>query len=168
MGMYSGITTSELDTLAAETCAYMNIVHPSYSFLAAKIAVNNLHKSTSDDYKVVADQLRSQIDVSGRPAPLLAQDVYDVMMANIDEINKKIDYTRDYQYDYFGYKTLERGYLMQVDKKIVERPQHLIMRVAFGIHKADVKAAFETYELMSLLWFTHATPTLFNAGTNHP
>jgi len=117
MGMYSGITTSELDTLAAETCAYMNIVHPSYSFLAAKIAVNNLHKSTSDDYKVVADQLRSQIDVSGRPAPLLAQDVYDVMMANIDEINKKIDYTRDYQYDYFGYKTLERGYLMQVDKK---------------------------------------------------
>lgn len=120
--IFIGITTSELDTLAAETCAYMNIVHPSYTYLASKIAVNNLHKSTEDDYQKVAEKLRSHTDKSGRLAPLLAEDVYQIMMKNVVAINEKLDYTRDYQYDYFGFKTLEKGYLMQVNGKIVERP----------------------------------------------
>jgi ribonucleotide reductase alpha subunit len=112
--------------------------------------------------------LRACTDKVGRSAPLLADDVYEVMINNIKEIQAKLDYSRDFKYDYFGFKTLERSYLLRVNSKVVERPQHLLMRVSIGIHKSDIQAAFETYELMSQLWFTHATPTLFNAGTVKP
>jgi ribonucleotide reductase alpha subunit len=157
-----------LDNLAAETCAYMNIIHPDYSKLAARILVSNLHKQTTSDFLEVSKRLKDFKDKVGRPAPMLADDVYAVIEKNIDKINAKIDYNRDYSYDYFGLRTLERAYLLKDGKKTIERPQHMLMRVSIGIHKHDLESAFETYDLMSELWFTHATPTLFNSGTPKP
>ncbi|CAD8060706.1 unnamed protein product [Paramecium sonneborni] len=167
-GMYEGITTVQLDNLAAETCAYMNLVHPQYSQLAARIAVNNLHKETSESFSEVATKLHSFTDKYGRPAPLIASDVYHIIMENKDRIQKEINYERDYQYDFFGFKTLERSYLLKEGKKPIERPQQLLMRVSIGIHKEDLESAFQTYHLMSQKYFTHATPTLFNSGTPFP
>ncbi|CAD8048764.1 unnamed protein product [Paramecium primaurelia] len=167
-GMYEGITTVQLDNLAAETCAYMNLVHPQYSLLAARIAVNNLHKETSESFSEVATKLHSFTDKYGRPAPLIADDVYKIIMDNKDIIQKEINYERDYQYDFFGFKTLERSYLLKEGKKPIERPQQLLMRVSIGIHKEDLQSAFQTYHLMSQKYFTHATPTLFNSGTPYP
>ena len=119
---FLGITTVELDNLSAETCAYMNIIHPDYSKLAARIAVSNLHKQTPTDYKTVIELLRSHTDKVGRPSPLLAEDVYEIMQENVEKIQAKLDYNRDFSYDFFGFKTLERAYLLRVNNKVVERP----------------------------------------------
>jgi len=169
MGLPKGVKTTQIVDLCAETCAYMAIVHPDYTMLANRISVSSLHKTTADDIAEVAETLFRFTDSCGRPAPLLDEITYSVMIKNKDAINKKIDYTRDFNYDFFGYKTLERAYLLKVEnKKIAERPQHLLMRVSIGIHQHDLESAFETYDLMSEQWFTHATPTLFNSGTPQP
>merc|ERR1719454_1104713 len=167
-GFYNGISTSEVDTLAAETCAYMSQKHHDFSTLAARIAVSNLHKSTSGSYSTTARVLHEYHDKQGRPASLIAEGVWKFIESNAEALDSAVDYTRDSGYDYFGFKTLEKSYLLRVHGKIVERPQHMIMRVACGIHEGDAAAAIETYELMSKRFFTHATPTLFNAGTPKP
>jgi len=167
-GFYNGISTSEVDTLAAETCAYMSQKHHDFSTLAARIAVSNLHKSTSDSFSETCRMLFEYVDKQGRSASLIAPDVWTFVEAHASELDAAVDYTRDYGYDYFGFKTLEKSYLLRVHGKIVERPQHMLMRVACGIHAGDVKAAIDTYDLMSKRYFTHATPTLFNAGTPQP
>jgi ribonucleoside-diphosphate reductase alpha subunit len=167
-GFYNGISTSEIDTLAAETCAYMSQKHHDFSTLAARIAVSNLHKNTSNSFSATCRALYEYIDKQGRPASLIAEDVWQFIVANAEELDLAIDYARDSTYDYFGFKTLEKSYLLRVHGKIVERPQHMLMRVACGIHAGDVASAIETYNLMSLRYFTHATPTLFNAGTPTP
>ena len=146
----------------------MTIVHPMYSKLAARITISNLHKMTSDNYLEVIETLRNYTDKVGRPAPLIAEDVYEVIKKNHEAIQAKLDYTRDFNYDFFGFKTLERSYLLKTHGSITERPQHMLMRVSIGIHLDDLESAFETYDLMSNLMFTHATPTLFNAGTPKP
>ena len=154
--------------MAAETAAYLSIVHPDYSILANRIVVKNLHETTFDDIRDTANALYACKDKAGRKAPLLCDKTYKVILDNADKINEVIDYSRDYNYDFFGFKTLERGYLLKVDGKVVERPQHMLMRTSIGIHLDDLDSAFETYNLMSGQWFTHATPTLFNAGTPKP
>ena len=146
----------------------MTIVHPDYSILAARVAVTNLHKETPPTFYEAMVQLKSYIDRAGRKAPLIADDVFEVIEENKERIEQEIDYTRDHNYDFFGFKTLEKSYLLKVNSKIVERPQTMIMRVSIGIHKKDIESAFETYHLMSQKWFTHATPTLFNSGTPKP
>jgi ribonucleoside-diphosphate reductase subunit M1 len=163
-----GVDSDEIIKLVAETCAYMAIVHPDYTMLANKVSVLGLHKRTSDDIAVVADKLKNYRDKAGRPAPLLCDRTFKNIMDNADKINAKIDYTRDFNYDFFGFKTLERSYLLKVEGVIVERPQHMLMRCSIGIHQEDIESAFETYDLMSQMWFTHATPTLFNSGTTRP
>lgn len=167
-GIYAGIKTSELDTLAAETCAYMSQRHPDFSSLAARIAVSNLHKNTSDSFFQTCKALHEFTDKYGRKAALLSDDVWEFVKNNAAELDGYIDYKRDFDYDFFGFKTLEKGYLLRVHDKIVERPSHMIMRVACGIHCGDVAAVKKTYDLMSRRFFTHATPTLFNAGTPSP
>jgi ribonucleoside-diphosphate reductase alpha subunit len=167
-GFYAGITTSEIDTLAAETCAYMSQRHPDFSTLAARIAVSNLHKNTSDSFSETVRSLFEFHDKQGRSAKLISDEVYEFVQANVEELNAAIDYRRDHDYDYFGFRTLEKSYLLRIHGKIVERPQHMLMRVACGIHTGDVQAASETYDLMSRRFFTHASPTLFNAGTPTP
>jgi len=167
-GFYNGIPTSEIDTLAAETCAYMSQKHPDFSTLAARIAVSNLHKSTSDSFVETCRALYEYRDKQGRPAALISEVVWEFISANGKELDAAIDFSRDHEYDYFGFKTLEKSYLLRVHGKIAERPQHMIMRVACGIHSGNVAAAIETYDLMSRRFFTHATPTLFNAGTPTP
>jgi len=167
-GFYNGIATSEVDTLAAETCAYMSQKHPDFSTLAARIAVSNLHKNTSDSLVETCRALHDYTDKQGRPAPLISDEVWGFVSEHAKEIDAAMDYTRDFGYDYFGFKTLEKSYLLRVHGKIVERPQHMLMRVACGIHAGDLAAAIETYDLMSSRQFTHATPTLFNAGTPKP
>jgi ribonucleoside-diphosphate reductase alpha subunit len=167
-GFYNGISTSEVDTLAAETCAYMSQKHHDFSTLAARIAVSNLHKNTSDSFSETCRALYEYVDKQGRSATLIANDVWTFVEAHVSELDKAVDYGRDYGYDYFGFKTLEKSYLLRVHGKIVERPQHMLMRVACGIHAGDLKATIETYDLMSKRYFTHATPTLFNAGTPSP
>merc|ERR1712194_217616 len=159
---------SEIDTLAAETCAYMSQKHPDFSTLAARIAVSNLHKSTSGSFSETCRALFEYRDEQGRPASLIAEDVAAFVQANEEALDAAVDYRRDFEYDYFGFKTLEKSYLLRIFDKIVERPQHMLMRVACGIHCGDVAAAQETYDLMSRRFFTHATPTLFNAGTPTP
>ena len=154
--------------MAAETSAYLSILHPDYSILANRVSVQNLHDSTHDDIAEVAKELYTLKDKAGRPAPLLSNEVYKCMLDNADKINEVIDYKRDFNYDFFGFKTLERSYLLKVDGKITERPQHMLMRCSIGIHLNDLDSAFETYNYMSQQWFTHATPTLFNSGTPKP
>jgi ribonucleoside-diphosphate reductase alpha chain len=146
----------------------MNMVHPDYSKLAARIAISNLHKKTSSDFLEVANRLKNFKDKQGRDAPLLADDVYEVIVRNAEKIQARLVHERDYNYDYFGFRTLERAYLLKDNGKIIERPQHMLMRVSIGFHKEDLESAFETYDLMSQMWFTHATPTLFNSGTPKP
>ncbi len=168
-GIYDGVTTAELDNLAAETAASMTTKHPDYAILAARVAISNLHKNTLKSFSATMKRLYTYVDVkTGENASLLAKEVYDVIRQHASLLDSTIIYDRDYAYDYFGYKTLEKSYLLKVDGKIVERPQHMLMRVAIGIHQEDVQAAIETYHLLSEKWFTHATPTLFNAGTPKP
>ncbi|WBA41017.1 ribonucleoside-diphosphate reductase subunit alpha [Hymenobacter canadensis] len=168
-GIYDGVTTVELDNLAAETAASLTTKHPDYAILAARIAVSNLHKVTSKSFSSTMKRLHTYEDPkTGENASLVAQDVWEIVHAHAATLDSAIIYDRDYNYDYFGFKTLERSYLLRLDGKVVERPQHMLMRVAIGIHKEDIAAAIETYELMSERWFTHATPTLFNAGTPKP
>jgi ribonucleoside-diphosphate reductase alpha chain len=168
-GLYDGVTTSELDNLAAEVAATNTISHPDYALLASRIAVSNLHKNTKKSFSEVMKDLYFYKDpVTGADAPLLAKDVYEVIEKNAELLDSTIIYDRDFRYDYFGFKTLERSYLLKLYGKVAERPQHLMMRVAVGVHKNDLDAAIETYHYMSEGWFTHATPTLFNAGTPKP
>ena len=168
-GIFNNVTTTELDNLAAETAASFTTKHPDFAVLAARIAVSNLHKNTKKLFSETAELLYNYVDAkTGDLAPLLADDIYEVIKENADLLDAAIIYERDYHFDFFGFKTLEKSYLLKVNGKIVERPQHMYMRVALGIHKTDVAAAIETYNLMSEKWFIHATPTLFNAGTPKP
>lgn len=168
-GIYDGVTTSELDNLAAETAAAKTIDHPDYALLASRIAVSNLHKETKKSFSDVMEDLYNYIDPkTGENAALLADDVIEIIQNNREVLDSSIIYDRDFRYDYFGFKTLTRSYLLKLNGKIVERPQQMLMRVAIGIHKNDIQAAIKTYNLMSEGWFTHATPTLFNAGTPKP
>ena len=168
-GLYDGVTTSELDNLAAETAASMTIAHPDYAQLAARIAVSNLHKNTKKSFSETMTDMYLYVNPrTGQKSPLLSDEVYEAIMANAEELDSMIIYNRDFNYDYFGFKTLERSYLLKINGKIVERPQHMLMRVSVGIHLNDIEAVKETYELMSKKFFTHATPTLFNAGTPKP
>lgn len=168
-GLYDGVTTSELDNLAAETAASMTTSHPDYAKLAARISVSNLHKNTKKCFSEVMTDLYNYVNPrTGKKAPMVADDVYQIIMDNKDELDSTIIYNRDFGYDYFGFKTLERSYLLKINGKIAERPQHMLMRVSLGIHLNDLEAAKETYRLMSKKYFTHATPTLFNAGTPKP
>jgi len=168
-GLYDGVTTIELDNLAAEVAASKTIEHPDYALLASRISVSNLHKNTKKSFSETISDLYHYIDpVNGENASLIAEDVYNIIQENAEFLDGQIIYDRDYKYDYFGYKTLERAYLLKLDGHIVERPQQMLMRVSVGIHKADLESVIKTYNLMSEGWFTHATPTLFNAGTPKP
>ena len=168
-GLYDGVTTRELDQLAAETAASLASQHPEYSRLAARICVDDLHRATKDSFTDVITDLREYIDPeSGKHAPLISEEVFDVIMEHADVLNNHIDYSRDNNYDYFGFKTLERSYLLRLNGEIAERPQHMLMRVSVGIHYNNIPRALETYDLMSQGYFTHATPTLFNSGTPMP
>ncbi|GME76405.1 unnamed protein product [[Candida] boidinii] len=168
-GVYEGVTTIELDNLAAETAAYMTTVHPDYAILAARIAISNLHKQTKKQFSAVIDDLFNYINPkNNKQAPMISKELYDLVNKHSEELNSAIVYDRDFSYNYFGFKTLERSYLLRVNGKVAERPQHLIMRVALGIHGEDIESAIETYNLMSERFFTHASPTLFNAGTPQP
>jgi len=168
-GLYDGVLTSELDNLAAETAATMTVTHPDYAQLAARIAVSNLHKNTKKSFSETMKDLYEYVNPrTGLKAPLISDEVYEVIEKHAEELDSHIIYNRDFNYDYFGFKTLERSYLLRLNGKIAERPQHMLMRVSVGIHLNDIKNALETYELMSKKYFTHATPTLFNAGTPKP
>ncbi len=168
-GLYDGVTTRELDQLAAETAASLVSQHPDYSKLAARICVDDLHRSTKDSFTDVITDLREYIDPeSKKHAPLISEEVYNIIMENAEVLNNHIDYNRDFNYDYFGFKTLERSYLLRLDGEVAERPQHMLMRVSVGIHHGDIEKALKTYDLMSNGYFTHATPTLFNSGTPMP
>lgn len=168
-GLYDGVSTQELDNLAAEIAATMTTRHPDFAKLAARIAVSNLHKTTSKSFSNTMKRLYQYIDPkTGQNAPLISKDTWKVIRDHAAELDEAIIYDRDFSYDYFGFKTLERSYLMKIEGKAVERPQHMLMRVAVGIHGEDIPAAIETYNLLSEKWFTHATPTLFNAGTPKP
>lgn len=168
-GLYDGVTTSELDNLAAEVCASLTVRHPDYAILAARIAISNLHKTTSQSFSNTMKRLYTYVNPkTGENAQLIDTEVYGIIKKYAAKLDEAIDYKRDFGYDYFGYKTLEKSYLIRLDGKVVERPQHMLMRVAVGIHKEDIDSAIETYNLLSEKWFTHATPTLFNAGTPKP
>jgi len=168
-GIYEGVSTSQLDNLAAETAASLTTRHPDYALLASRIAVSNLHKNTNKSFSKTMEALYTYVDPKTKKnAPLIADDVYEIIRKNAQELDSTIIYDRDFGYDYFGFKTLERSYLLRINGQVVERPQHMVMRVAVGIHKDDIASAIETYNLMSERWFTHATPTLFNAGTPKP
>ena len=168
-GLYDGVTTSELDNLAAEISATMTTSHPDYARLAARISVSNLHKNTKKTFSEVMEDLYEYVNPrTGKKAPLLADEVYKVIQENKELLDSTIIYNRDFNYDYFGFKTLERSYLLKLNGQIAERPQHMLMRVSLGIHLNDIEAALETYDLMSKKYFTHATPTLFNSGTPKP
>jgi ribonucleoside-diphosphate reductase alpha chain len=168
-GVYDGVTTTELDNLAAEVAATNAVSHPDYANLASRIAVSNLHKSTKKSFAETMCDLYNYVDpITGDPASLIAEDVHEIIQANGDFLDSNIIYDRDFNYDYFGFKTLERSYLMKIKGEIAERPQHMLMRVSVGIHKEDLDSVIETYNMLSEGWFTHATPTLFNAGTPKP
>lgn len=168
-GLYDGVTTTELDNLAAETAASLTTKHPDYALLASRIAVSNLHKNTVKSFSATMQKLYEYIDPNtNKRASLIAEDVWQIIRENAELLDSAIIYDRDFGFDYFGFKTLEKSYLLKINGKIAERPQHLFMRVAVGIHKNDMEAVINTYHLMSERWFTHATPTLFNAGTPKP
>ncbi len=168
-GLYDGVTTTELDNLAAETAATMATQHPDNALLAARIAISNLHKNTDKSFSKTMRALYDYIDPkTGEKAGLISDTALKIIENNADRINSAIIYDRDYSFDYFGFKTLERSYLLRMDGEVVERPQHMLMRAAIGIHGENLDAAIETYTLMSEKWFIHATPTLFNAGTPKP
>ncbi|KAG7088074.1 ribonucleoside reductase large subunit Cdc22 [Marasmius oreades] len=168
-GVYQGVTTVELDNLAAETAAYLTTKHPDYAVLAARIAISNLHKETKKTFSSVVKDLYEYVNPkNGKPASMIAQEIYEIVQENKDILDSAIIYNRDFNYNYFGFKTLERSYLLRINGRVAERPQHMIMRCAVGIHGRDIERVLETYNLMSERYFTHASPTLFNAGTPHP
>ena len=168
-GIYDGVTTSVLDNLAAEVAASKTMEHPDYALLASRISVSNLHKNTKKTFSETMEDLYTYVDPkTGQNASLLSEEVYNVIQEHKDFLDSSIIYDRDFRYDYFGFKTLERSYLLKLEGKIAERPQHMLMRVSLGIHKDDISSAIKTYNLMSEGWFTHATPTLFNSGTPKP
>ena len=168
-GVYDGVTTTELDNLAAEVAATNAVTHPDYASLASRIAVSNLHKGTKKSFAETMEDLYTYVDpITGENASLVANDVIEIIRDNAEFLDSQIIYDRDFNYDYFGFKTLERSYLLKINNEIVERPQHMLMRVAIGIHKDDLDTVVETYNGLSEGWFTHATPTLFNSGTPKP
>ena len=168
-GLYDGVTTSELDNLAAEVSATMTTSHPEYATLAARISVSNLHKNTKKSFSETMADLYNYVNPrTEKKSPLLSDEVYKVIKKNAEKLDSTIIYNRDFNYDYFGFKTLERSYLLRLNGVVVERPQHMLMRVSVGIHYDDLDSAIETYNLMSKKFFTHATPTLFNSGTPKP
>lgn len=168
-GIYEGVTTSELDNLAAEVAASLTTRHPDYALLASRIAISNLHKNTKKSFSETMRDLYNYIDPkTGYPAQLIADDIMQIINDNAEILDSTIIYDRDFGYDYFGFKTLEKSYLLKMSNMVAERPQHMIMRVAVGIHREDIDEAIKTYNLMSERWFTHATPTLFNAATPKP
>ena len=168
-GVFDGVTTSQLDTLAAEIAATNTTTHPDYALLASRIAIGNLHKNTKKSFSQTISDLYNYVDPkTGKGAGLIAEDVYNVITENAPLLDSTIIYDRDFQFDYFGFKTLEKSYLLKMHGTVVERPQHLFMRVAVGIHKTDLDEIVKTYNMISEGWFTHATPTLFNAGTPKP
>ena len=168
-GVYDGVTTTELDNLAAETAASLTTRHPDFALLASRIAISNLHKNTKKSFSETMKDLYEYIDPkTGKKAPLVSEEAMEVINTHADLLDSTIIYDRDFGYDYFGFKTLEKSYLLKLNNKVVERPQHMLMRVSVGIHLNDIDAVIETYNLMSERWFTHATPTLFNSGTPKP
>ncbi|XP_056296952.1 ribonucleoside-diphosphate reductase large subunit [Pseudoliparis swirei] len=168
-GLYSGVTTVELDTLAAEITATLTTKHPDYAILAARIAVSNLHKETKKVFSDVMEDLYNYVNpLNRRHSPMISKQTLNLVLENKDRLNSAIIFDRDFSYNFFGFKTLERSYLLKINGKVAERPQHMLMRVSVGIHETDIDAAIETYNLLSEKWFTHASPTLFNAGTNRP
>jgi ribonucleoside-diphosphate reductase alpha chain len=168
-GLYEGVSTSELDNLAAETAASMTISHPDYAQLAARIAISNLHSNTTKSFSETMNEMYHYVNPrTNQEAPLLSEEVHKVIQENAEFLDSHVIYNRDFNYDYFGFKTLERSYLLKINGKIAERPQHMLMRVSVGIHLDDLASVIETYDLMSKKFFTHATPTLFNAGTPKP
>ncbi|RXW14162.1 hypothetical protein EST38_g11687 [Candolleomyces aberdarensis] len=168
-GVYQGVTTVELDNLAAETAAYLTTKHPDYAVLAARIAVSNLHKETKKNFSQVMKDLYEYVNPkNGKPAGMISEEIYKIIQENAEQLDSAIIYNRDFNYNFFGFKTLERSYLLRINGRPAERPQHMIMRVAVGIHGSDLERVIETYNLMSERYFTHASPTLFNAGTPHP
>ncbi len=168
-GVYQGVNTIELDNLAAETAAYMTTIHPDYAILAARIAVSNLHKQTTKQFSQVSKELYEYVNPkTDKHSPMISDEVWQIIQDNADELNSAIVFDRDFNYNYFGFKTLERSYLLRINGKVAERPQHMIMRVALGIHGNDIEKVLETYNMMSQRYFTHGSPTLFNAGTPSP
>ena len=168
-GIYEGVPTTELDNLAAETAASLTTKHPDYALLASRIAISNLHKNTTKSFSETMRHLYDYTDqANGKKLPMIADDVMEIIEANAEILDSSIIYDRDFGFDYFGFKTLEKSYLLKIDGKVAERPQHMYMRVSIGIHKEDIDNVIKTYNLMSERWFTHATPTLFNAGTPKP
>ena len=167
-GMYNGVTTTQLDELAAQQCISLITEHPDYGILASRIVISSLHKNTVKKFSDLIENLYNSKDVHNNTVHLVSHNLYDIVQKNKDKIDNEIIHNRDYSFDYFGIKTLERAYLLKVDSKIVERPQHLYMRVSLGIHGNDLDEAFKTYKFLSEKWYTHATPTLFNAGTLRP
>ena len=168
-GIYDGVTTSELDNLAAEIAASLTTKHPDYALLASRIAVSNLHKNTKKSFSETMRDLYKYVNPkTGQKAPLIARDIYQIIEKNAELLDSTLIYDRDFDFDYFGFRTLEKGYLLKINGKVAERPQHMLMRVAVGIHREDIEAAIEIYHLMSERWYTHATPTLFNSGTTKP
>ena len=166
--IYDGVKTSELDELAAQLCASLITTHPDYGILASRIIISNHHKNTSPSFSEVITILKNNVDINGNPSQLISDELIEIVKNHKEKLNSIIDYSRDYSFDYFGFKTLERSYLSKVNGKIIERPQHMWLRVALGIHGSDIKEAIETYDYMSKKYFTHATPTLFNSGTKYP
>lgn len=168
-GLHPGIKTFEIDNLVAETAATMTTKHPDYAVLAARIAVSNIHKETKSVFSEVIDDLYKMVnEKTGKLSSIIADEDYIIIMKNAEKLNSVINYDLDYGYNYFGFKTMERSYLLRINGKVAERPQHMLMRVAIGIHKEDIDSAIETYKLLSEKWFTHASPTLFNAATRKP
>ena len=164
-GLYDGVKTTELDNLAAETAASLTTKHPDYAVLAARIAISNLHKNTLKSFSATMKRLFTYVDPkTGQNAALLSKEVYDIIKKNAVELDEAIIYDRDFGYDYFGFKTLEKSYLLKLEGQIAERPQHMLMRVAVGIHQTDIASAIETYNLLSERWFSHATLYSFQCG----
>jgi ribonucleotide reductase alpha subunit len=166
--LYDNISTTKIDELTAEQCASMSSIHYDYGTLASHITISNHHKNTDPDFFKVVCQLFNYLDKHGKHSPLVSQQLMETVSNNYERIMDKLDFKRDYVFDYFGFKTLEKTYLMRINGKVVERPQHMWMRVSLGIHGNDIDSALRTYDLMSQKYFTHATPTLFNAGTPRP
>ena len=166
--LYNGISTTQIDELSAQQCASLASTHPDYNVLASRITISNHHKNTVGSFSQVMTELYEYKDKHGQQSPLVSQELYDVVQKYGSELESMLDYSRDYLIDYFGFKTLERAYLMKINKETVERPQHMWLRVAVGIHGDNLENVKETYDCMSQKYFTHATPTLFNAGTPHP
>ena len=166
--LFDGISTTKIDELSAEQCASMASVHYDYNTLAGRIIISSHQKNTMDQFSQVMEQLYAFTDALGKPAPLVSDQLINVVRQYTSQINNLCDYSRDFLIDYFGFKTLDRAYLMKINGKTVERPQHMWLRVAIGIHGDNLEGIIETYDLMSQKFFTHATPTLFNAGTPRP